>query len=107
MAYAKKSSEGSYTTQQDVVRASLEIERRIQEEANGWDISSTASVSSTTALAKYLDIAQDANSSLNEGLEAIASPSKKTDKEVSTASVVDFELEDDEIDTTGWQSNVS
>ena len=106
MTYAKNSNEESYN-HQDVVRASLEIERRIQEEANGWDINSTASVSSTKALAKYLDIAQDANSSLNEGLEAIASPPEKTkEQEPPTASVADFELEDDEeIDTTGWRSN--
>ncbi|MCW7555916.1 Mu transposase C-terminal domain-containing protein [Endozoicomonas gorgoniicola] len=107
MTYARKNTEGSYN-HQDVVRASLEIERRIQEEANSWNISSTAPVSSTTALAKYLDIAQDANSSLNEGLKAISSPPKKNkEQEPPTASAADFELEDDEeIDTTGWRSNV-
>lgn len=107
MTYAKNNTEGSYN-HQDVVRASLEIERRIQEEANSWDISSTASVSSTTAVAKYLDVAQDANLSLNEGLEAIAS--KNTEKEkadTSTVSVVDFELDDEELDTTGWRRSSS
>ena len=107
MTYARKNTEGSYN-HQDVVRASLEIERRIQEEANSWDITSTASVSSTTAVAKYLDVAQDANLSLNEGLEAIASKSTEKEKtDTSTVSVVDFELDDEELDTTGWRRSSS
>ena len=91
---------------EDVVRARLEIQRRIQEEIESWQESpNKVSISASSAAAKYCDIAQDSNSSLSEGLPLSEPLEERKSEPKSTISFEDFD-DDDELDTSGWQSNV-
>ena len=102
--YAKNTTEGNYN-HQDVVRARLEIQRRIQEEINAWtDNPQKTSISGSSAAAKYCDVGQDSNSSLAEGLSQTPPSTKQSHPPATATTELDFE--DDEIDTTGWRSNV-
>ena len=94
---------------EDVVKARLEIQRRIQEEIDSWmEAPNKTSISDSSAAAKYCDLGQDSNSSLSEGLPTPPEPQeeqKNEPKSTTTVTVEDFD-DDDELDTSGWRSNV-
>ncbi|WP_461536022.1 Mu transposase C-terminal domain-containing protein [Spongorhabdus nitratireducens] len=91
---------------EDVVRARLEIQRRIQEEIDSWvETPNKTAISASSAAAKYCDLGQDANSSLSEGLPAPKPRQNVKEQPESTVTVEDFD-DDQELDTSGWQSNM-
>ena len=101
---AKDITEGNYN-HQDIVRARLETQRRLQEEFSAWtDNPKKTAISASSAAAKYCDVGQDANSSLAEGLSQTYLPTEQPDS--PAVKTTELALEDDELDTSGWRSNV-
>lgn len=102
--YAKNTTEGNYK-HEDVVRARLEIQRRIQEEIDVWtENPKKVAIGASSAAAKYCDVSQDASSSLSEGLPRMDQSEAISPSLVAEKPLPDFE--DDELDTSGWRSNV-
>ena len=107
-AFSKKmpDSKGHH---EDRVRARIEIQRKLAEELDALNASPKQPASSTmSSMAKYLDIAQDAHSSLSEGFKALAIPPEAPAEKPSesTVNALSFENEDD-LDTTGWSGSSS
>lgn len=83
----------------------MEIQRRIQEEIDVWtENTKKVAIGASSAAAKYCDVSQDASSSLSEELPRMDQSEAISPSLVAEKPLPDFE--DDELDTSGWRSNV-